>query len=205
LADILNINRMSVTGIILSGGKSSRMGKDKGLLELGGKKLVEIAIGNLSLMCDTILVSSNSDDYSKFGVEVVPDTIPDIGPMGGIYSALLRSDTELNLVLSVDLPFINEGLLRYLVERSLGVQVAVPWSAKEHYEPLCACYNSSLLPLIEKSILQGNYKLPDLFKNISLNPLIINNKLPFYKSNLFYNINTESDLISAKNMMNSSK
>jgi molybdenum cofactor guanylyltransferase len=196
---------MLVTGIILSGGKSSRMGKDKGLLKLGGKTLVEIAISNLSNLCNKILISSNSTDYSKFGFEVVPDKIPDIGPMGGLYSSLLKSETELNLVLSVDLPFINEGILRYLVEQSQDVLVAVPWSGGEYYEPLCACYNRSILPLIEKSILQGNYKLPDLFKSIRLNPLIINGQLPFFKSNLFHNINTESDLIAAENMINSSR
>jgi molybdenum cofactor guanylyltransferase len=205
LEDILNIKRMVVTGIILAGGKSSRMGMDKGLLVLGGKTLVEIAIQNLSALCDIILISSNSTDYSKFGLEVVPDKFPDIGPMGGIYSSLLKSETELNLVLSVDLPFINAGLLKYLVEQSHDVEVAVPWSGQEFYEPLCACYNRSVVSLIEKSINQGNYKLPDLFKTIRLNPLIINEQLPFFNSNLFHNINTKSDLISAENMMNSSK
>jgi molybdenum cofactor guanylyltransferase len=193
---------MAVTGIILAGGKSSRMGKDKGLLELGGKMLAEIAIGNLSLLCSRILISSNSEDYTRFGLEVVADKIPDIGPMGGIYSSLLQSHTELNLVLSVDLPFINEGLLRYLLEQSEDVQAAVPWSGEEHFEPLCACYNHSVVPLMEEFIGSGNYKLPDLFSKIKLNRLIISDELPFFNSSLFKNINTPSDLESAKKKFN---
>ena len=196
---------MSVTGIILAGGKSSRMGKDKGLLELSGKKLVEIAIGNLSSLCDRILISTNSDAYAQFGLEVVPDRNPNIGPMGGSYSSLLRSNTGTNLVLSVDLPFINKGTLRYLLEQSRDVEVAVPWSGEEHYEPLCACYDRSVLPLMEEFINRGIYKLPELFKQIKLNPLIINEQLPFFTPILFHNINTFSDFLSAENMMNSSK
>ena len=135
----------------------------------------------------------------------MPDRIPDTGPMGGIYSSLLRSNTGTNLVLSVDLPFINEGILRYLLEQSRDVQVAVPWSGDEYYEPLCACYNRSVLPLMEEFIGRRNYKLPDLFKQIKLNPLIINEQLPFFTPILFHNINTFSDLLSAENMVNSSK
>jgi molybdenum cofactor guanylyltransferase len=191
---------MICTGIILAGGKSSRLGKDKGLLELCGKKLIEIAIENLSSVCNRILISSNSDGYAKFGMEVVPDRISNIGPMGGIYSSLSVSITETNLVFAVDLPFINEGILRYLLDQSWEVQVAVPWSGKEHYEPLCACYNRSVLPIMEKFINRGNYKLPDLYKKIKLNRLIIDERLPFFTPNLFQNINSLSDLAKTKKM-----
>jgi molybdenum cofactor guanylyltransferase len=191
---------MTCTGIILAGGKSSRLGRDKGLLELGRKKLIEIAIENLSSVCNRILISSNSDGYAKFGMEVVPDRIPNIGPMGGIYSSLSLSFTEINLVLAVDLPFINEGLLRYLLDQSRGVQVAVPWSGEERYEPLCACYNRSVLPIMEGFISQSNYKLPDLYKKIKLNRLIIDERLPFFTPKLFQNINSLSELAKAKEM-----
>jgi molybdenum cofactor guanylyltransferase len=196
---------MSITGIILAGGKSSRIGSDKGLLELNGRKLVEIAIGNLSKLCGRILISANSEAYSHLGYEVIPDSYRDIGPMGGIYSTLSKSTTEYNLVLSVDLPFVNFGLLQYLTEKVLGYDAAVPWSGNEHYEPLCACYNRSILPRMEEYIGKGNFKLPDLFSVIRLNPLIIDEQLLFFESSLFFNLNTMDDLASAKNMINSSK
>jgi molybdopterin-guanine dinucleotide biosynthesis protein A len=196
---------MSPTGIILAGGKSSRLGQDKGLVELGGKKLIEIAIANLSLVCDRVLISSNSDIYNQFGIEVVPDRIPDIGPMGGLYSTMMLSRSDVNLVLSVDLPFVTQDLLKFLIDEVQDVQAAVPWSGDEHFEPLCACYNRSILPFMKEFIDQKNYKLPDLFKIIKLKPLIISDLLPFYKPNLFHNINTLSDLASAENMLNSIK
>ncbi len=190
---------MSITSILLAGGKSSRMGQDKGLLEIGGKKLIEIAISHISQVCQQILISSNSVVYSEFGYEVVPDLFPGIGPMGGIFSCLKKSTTHLNLVISVDLPFISTDFLAYLVKQAEGYQVAVPWSGNDHYEPLCACYNSSVLPLMEHFISIGNYKLPDLFRQLEINPLTIDDQLDFYHPGIFHNINTQSDLASARN------
>lgn len=194
---------MKPTGIILAGGKSSRMGQEKGLVELGGKRLIDIAIQNLSKVCDTILISSNSDSFNDTGFRVIEDVKPGIGPMGGLYSTLLISQSNLNLVLSVDLPFVNEGLFKYLIECSKGFQAAVPWSGQEHFEPLCACYDSSILPLMEVSIASGNYKLPDLFRQININPLPIEPHLPFFHEALFMNINTKDDLIEAQKLLNS--
>jgi molybdopterin-guanine dinucleotide biosynthesis protein A len=193
---------MKPTGIILAGGKSSRMGQEKGLVQLGGKRLIDIAIQNLSMVCDTILISSNGDSFNDTGFQVIEDVKPGIGPMGGLYSALLYSETTLNLVLSVDLPFVNEGLFRHLIESSKGYQAAVPWSGQEHYEPLCACYDLSILPLMEAHIKSGNYKLPDLFRQINMNPLPIEPHLPFYHEALFMNINTKDDLIAAQKLLN---
>ena len=193
---------MNPTGIILAGGKSSRMGQEKGLVELGGKRLIDIAIQNLSMVCDTILISSNGNSFNDAGLQVIKDVEPGIGPMGGLYSALLHSKTNLNLVLSVDLPFVNEGLLKHLIESSKGYQAAVPWSGQEHYEPLCACYDLSILPFMEAHIKMGNYKLPDLFRLIKLIPLPIEPQLPFYHETLFMNINTKEDLIAAQKLIN---
>ncbi len=192
---------MSPTGIILAGGKSSRMGQDKGLLEIAGKKLVEIAISNLIPVCQRILISSNSTVYEQFGLEVVRDIFPGIGPMGGIYSALKMSHSEFNLVLSVDLPFAGEDLFRYLLKQAEGYQVAVPCSGSDYYEPLCACYSISVLPQIEESIRKENFKLPDLFREFHMNALTIDSQLPFFKPWIFHNVNSESDLLAANKLM----
>lgn len=195
--------RMPVTGIILSGGKSSRMGQDKGLLHLNGKSMMEIAIERLSIHCDRIIISANSEVYDHLGLEVVKDIFTDIGPMGGLYSALTRSLSEYNMVLSVDLPFVNEGLINYLIDSSRGFQLAVPWSGNEYYEPLCACYHISVIALLKEAISSGNFKLPSLFQQMTVNKLIINPELPFYHDNLFFNINNVSDFISAEKLSKS--
>ncbi len=195
---------MSVTGIILAGGKSSRMGTEKGLQELCGKPLITYAIRVLSGFCSEIIISSSSDAYQSFSFEVVADEFPGIGPMGGIYSALKHSKTEKNLVLSCDLPFVSEELMSFILENSAGYQVAVPWLGNQHYEPLCGFYNISLLDRIESYIQNGNYKLPDLFEEISINRLIISSSLEFYKEHLFLNVNSKSDLATAENVMSRS-
>jgi len=170
---------MEVTGIILAGGKSSRMGTDKGLQLLCGKPLIGYAIEALSGICSNILISSSSDAYHSFGYQVVADEFPGIGPMGGIYSALRQSKTEKNLVLSCDLPFVTTELLDFILKISDGYEVAVPWEGNRHYEPLCGFYRLSILEKLSNYIIKGNYKLPDLFDEIRINKLVINNELGF--------------------------
>lgn len=196
---------MNVTGIILAGGKSSRMGAEKGLQELCGKPLIHYAIEALSGLCNTIIISSSSDAYHSLGYKVVADVIPGIGPMGGIYSTLQQSKTEENLVLSCDLPFVSEELMSYILENSTGYKVAVPWLGDQHYEPLCGFYHLSILDQINAFIENNNYKLPDLFNEININRLVINNRLGFYNDNLFLNVNSKHDLTLAENLMKNRK
>jgi molybdenum cofactor guanylyltransferase len=196
---------MDVTGIILAGGKSSRMGAEKGLQELCGKPLIQYAIEALSDLCKTIIISSSSDAYQSLGYKVVADIIPGIGPMGGIYSTLQKSNTQQNLVLSCDLPFVSAELLSYILQNSKGYKVAIPWLGDQHYEPLCGFYHLSVLDQISDYIQNNNYKLPDLFEEISINKLVINNRLEFYTESLFLNVNSKHDLATAENLMRNRK
>ena len=195
--------RTNVTGIILAGGKSSRMGTDKGLLQLCGKHIVGYAIEALSGICNRIIISSTSDAYQSLGYEVIADEIPGIGPMGGVYSALKESKTEKNLILSCDLPFVSKELLEHILSHGEGYQVAVPWQGNQHYEPLCGFYDLSILDKLGEFIREGNYKLPDLFDEISINKLIINDRLSFYHENLFLNVNSKHDLQMAEKLIKS--
>jgi len=196
---------MEVTGIILAGGKSSRMGTEKGMQELCGKPLIQYAIEAFSGVCNKIIISSGSEAYQSFGFEVVADEIPGIGPMGGIYSALKQSKTEKNLVLSCDLPFVSKELLSYILKNSEGYQVAVPWQGNQHFEPLCGFYSLSVLDQMLAFIKNGNYKLPDLFNSININRLIINDTSDFYDDKLYVNVNSKHDLAQAEKLMRNRK
>jgi molybdenum cofactor guanylyltransferase len=196
---------MSTTGIILAGGESSRMGSDKGLQNLCGKPLIHYAIDALSGLCNEIIISSSSSAYQEFGFQVVKDEFPGIGPMGGIYSALRQSKTDANLVLSCDLPFVSSELFSFILKNASGFQVAVPWQGNRHYEPLCGFYSLSVLVEMSAYIKNGNYKLPDLFEEISINKLVINESLDCYNEALFFNVNTKHDLLTAENMMRRKK
>lgn len=189
---------MEITGIILAGGKSSRMGTDKGLQLLSGKPMISYGIELLSPFCKEILISSSSDGYHSFGCKVVADVHPGIGPMGGIYSALIQSKTSFSFVLSCDLPFVSKELVSFIIRNSEGFKVAVPWFGSQHYEPLCGMYHSEVVADIERFIRKGNYKLPDMFAEVPVNKLSMNEKLSFYSENLFMNVNSKQELEAAR-------
>ena len=87
---------MSLTAIILSGGKSTRMGQDKGLMEIKGKPMIQYVIDNITPVCSQIIISANQDEYKKFGYPVINDNIMDTGPAGGIGSSLPLSSNDKN-------------------------------------------------------------------------------------------------------------
>ncbi len=193
---------MEVTGIILAGGKSSRMGAEKGLQLLCGKPMISYAIEALTGLCSQIIISSSSNAYSGFGFNIVADEFPDIGPMGGIYSSLKQSTSTKNLILSCDLPLVTHQLMEYILQQGEKYEVAVPWEGGRHYEPLCGFYNRSVINKLKSFIEKGNYKLPDLFEEININQLIINEKSAVHQPNLFLNVNTSADLLKAEFFMN---
>jgi molybdopterin-guanine dinucleotide biosynthesis protein A len=187
------MKKQKITGIILAGGKSSRMGTEKGLLQLGTKRMIEHAIDILKKQCDQIIISANSKAYDFLGYPVVADVILNSGPMGGIYSGLISSKTELNLVLSCDMPLIQKELLADLINNNKEFDVVVPWHEEEKFEPMCALYKNSCIPVFEAFIQRKYYKIPDAFKQLKTNKLFMSPKLSYYKKNLFENLNSKEE------------
>ena len=182
-----------VTGIILAGGKSRRMGSDKGLMMFKNKTLVENAIDILKPLCNEIIISSNNDEYKKFGFSVVNDVIKDIGPIGGIYASLLKSKTLYNIVIPCDMPFITTDLLLYMLEFTReSFDVIVPVSEKG-LEPLTVVISRNILPTIEEQIESNNLKIKNLYHKSNLKTIEIQQNSPLYKPNLFDNINRPED------------
>lgn len=186
-----------ITGIILSGGKSSRMGKDKGMCNFRDKPLVEYAIEALKPFCGEILLSTNlTAGYEKYGLKLINDEIKEIGPMGGIYSCLKKVKTKYNIVLSCDTPFIGKELIKFIVNNiSDEFDIVAPIHQNSFLEPLCAYYNISVLSKMNAFIKKGDYKLMALLKSLRLKQLVIDNNLGFYNPKLFNNLNTSEDLI----------
>jgi molybdenum cofactor guanylyltransferase len=191
---------IKLTGIILAGGLSRRMGTDKGLVLFKGQALIQYPIEIFFKMCSEILISSNSEEYAKLGFKVVPDIYPDIGPMGGIYSCLKQSTNELSLVLSCDMPFVTVKIFNHLLDKRGNSQVCVPWHEKDKFEPLCGVYHNGVLNEMNAFILRKNYKLPDLFKCISFMPVSINKIKPPLSRHYFYSINNPVDLKRASHL-----
>ncbi len=185
-----------ITGIVLAGGKSSRMGQDKGLCLFRDKSLVTYAIDVLKPLCGRLLISSNNlDAYEGFGYEVFRDEIHGIGPMGGLMTCLRQSKTEHNLVLSCDTPFVNTKLFEYLLGQLDVVQKAiVPVHGNGFLEPLAAYYGRNSLTDIEASIANKEYKLMRFLKNIGAKRLAVENQ-NFYTKTMFDNLNSPDDLL----------
>ena len=189
------MNKQDVTGIILAGGASSRMKKDKGLCEFRGKPLIKYAIEALVPLCGTILISSNNvDDYQKLGYQVVVDEFKGIGPIGGIYSSLMFSTTKHNLVISCDTPFLVTQLLEYVLINVDNYDVVVPEHGNSFIEPLAAYYSTNIIKQLEGSIVMKDYKLMNLFTRVKFKSINVNN-IPGYSNNLFKNLNTPDDLL----------
>jgi molybdenum cofactor guanylyltransferase len=185
-----------VTAIILAGGKSSRMKSDKGFRLLQGKPLVEHVLEKAGSIVDDVLIIANDPAYEVFGVPCHPDLVKDCGPMGGIYTGLMKTRTQKNLVLSCDTPFIHENLMRILIEISGEEDVLLP----EHngqIEPLCAVYDVRCRKHFRSHLENKMYKIQDALRE--LNCLKINfpgSVLDMQR--MFMNINTPEELDSAK-------
>jgi molybdopterin-guanine dinucleotide biosynthesis protein A len=178
-----------ITGFVLAGGKSTRMGTDKSLLIWKDKTFVEHAINTLKPLCNEVIISSNNPVYDFTGCETWADELPIQAPIIGIYSCLKRSNTEVNLILSCDMPLIETDLFRYLLQYSKESNIIIP-SHDSGLEPLCGVYKRSAVTLIENYISLNNYRLYECIQLGSATIIPINSHLPFFKSNMFSNINT---------------
>lgn len=189
------INKKKVSGIILSGGKSSRMGSEKGLKIFRGKPLVEYAIEALSPYCGNLILSTNNPSYyKKYELIKIGDEIENIGPMGGIYSCLKKSSTNINIFLSCDMPFVDSNLIKYLMENiDVDIDALVPVHGGNKVEPLCAYYHSGLLSTLKSFVEIKNYKLMDFLDSINTKKLTMEDWRG-YNELYFSNFNTPEDI-----------
>ena len=183
-----------ITGIILSGGKSSRMGGDKAFLPFPVRPLIEITLANLSgLFAELIIVANKLEPYLRYGVKTVADIVPERGPLGGIYTGLLSSDTMYNFIVACDMPFINQDLIRYMVQRIDDFDVVIPMY-NDRFEPLCAVYSKKCIKSIEEELSKGNLKIRDFFQQAKVKTISQKEIVKFDPQGLsFKNINTPED------------
>ena len=182
-----------ITGIVLAGGKSSRMGADKGLLPFRGKPLVTWATGLLSGYCRQILISSSNPDYQEFGYPVIADIYSNSGPMSGIASCLAVSENEVNLVLTCDMPFVDASVIEALIRHAGYATFVIPLDERGYEEPLCGMYHKNSLPLIESSIREKSFRMTSLFSTGLVKYLSTDEYTKPFDSRWFTNINTPGE------------
>ncbi len=183
---------MKVTGIILAGGKSSRMGTEKGLIEIHGKPMIRIIIDLLKPLCDTIFISTSNQSYSSFGYPLITDLHKNIGPISGLYSALSASPNHINLFLPCDVPYMKQEILELILNTANENpdKCIIPYT--DYPEPLIAAYPKSILPVLSQLIMDGETRIKEIFNHFPT--LFISMKEVGINYNAFKNINTPDDL-----------
>ena len=156
-------NDFAITGCVLTGGKSSRMGTDKALLEIGNKSLLDIAIEKYSGFPEIIISSARPESYAFTGLTIVTDELSDLGPIGGIISVLKASKYDFVCFRPVDAPLFPAKLHPLIAATCTNKDVAVPMSQNKP-EPLFACFSKSALPALEGLVSAQNYKVSRCFE-----------------------------------------
>ncbi|MFQ6122715.1 MAG: molybdenum cofactor guanylyltransferase [Dehalococcoidales bacterium] len=194
---------MTVTAIVLAGGKNRRLGRSKALEVVGGKSLIERVVERLKTLTSQILIVTSEAQFDlplACKAEILVDIYPGKGPLGGIYTGLLASRSSHSIVVACDMPFLNTELLRYMVELSANFDLVVP-RVGNLAEPLHAIYTKSCLTPIESMIKQGKLSILDLFSLVKARYLEAKEIDRFDPKHLsFFNINTEADLEMARKL-----
>ncbi|MDA3930518.1 MAG: molybdenum cofactor guanylyltransferase [Prolixibacteraceae bacterium] len=176
----------NITGVVLAGGKSSRMGTDKGLIDFKGKPMVQYSIDLLSDIFETVAISTNNPVYSQFGLPLIIDIHKNCGPMGGILAALSQIKTDKVFTISCDMPFVTrETIEKILLHQDAKIAVA---THNDFIEPLCGIYSIDLLKKMNDRIIVNNFKMYSFIleeKSTILVPV---------SQNQFLNINSPEDL-----------
>jgi len=185
-----------IAGAVLAGGKSLRFGKNKAFQQLGGKRFVDLAIESLRPFCDPIMLVVNEiEPYLDMEVMLVQDIIPHLGPLGGIYTALLFSPMEWVFVRAIDMPLLVPEVASLIIDAKEGYDAVVP-KIDDFDEPLLALYNRRCLPLIANQLKgPGKHRVGDLYRKIRLRAITRAEWSKVDPRGLsFKNVNTLSDL-----------
>jgi len=206
-----------VTGIILSGGKSSRMGGNKSLLKIGDQTIIERVRDLMkSLFNEVILITNEPADYKFLNIPIYEDLFKHKGPLAGIHSGLTYSSSEKNFIISCDLPFITPEIIKYLFDFKTEKLITVA-EADGYIQQLAGKYSKESVYEAEKILNDqlsaeakgGNQTKKDISALKLINKvgaeIISAESLPFYKEEIFFNMNNVEDYKFLLEKLNSAK
>lgn len=157
---------MGTTAIILAGGQSSRMGTNKALLQLKGKTVIEGMVERLENIVDDILIVTNTfEDYAFLHLPMIEDKRKGKGPLAGMEAGLAATQTERNLIVACDMPFISVELGQYLLSCLGEYQAAVP-EISGQLHPLFAAYRKDVNEAVTQSIEENQLRIRHFLHNI---------------------------------------
>ncbi len=190
-----------MTGVVLAGGRSTRMGTNKALLEFGGARIIERLLQTLRpLFPEVAIVANDATAYSYLGVPVWPDRIPGTGALGGLYTAVVSSAFPQAFCIACDMPYPNAAVITYLQRLAPGSDVVVPRTA-DGYQPLHAVYSKSCSAAMESLLRAGRLKIDQLFPLVRLRIVDEEELRPIDPLlHAFVNVNTREELEAASRL-----
>jgi len=180
-----------VTGVILAGGKSSRMGRDKATLKVGGVPLFERVLGVMRTLFPTVLIAGDRPDLARPGVPCYPDLFPG-SALGGLHTGLCAARTDWIFVAPCDLPHPDVELMRILLCRRAGADVVVP-RTRSGLEPLFALYRKSCRGPVRAMLESGHFRIYDFYPQVRMR-YVEEEELPANWQRSLANINTPEDI-----------
>lgn len=180
----------NITGIILAGGKSTRMGTDKGFLLHNGISFTQHIINNLTPLVDELLIVSNNADYDVFNIKRIPDTVKNFGPVAGVHAGLKASKTDYNFVISCDSPKVDINVFRPLLKERNNRYDVVQYIANSHTTPLIALYHKKCLNVFNLALQNNIHQLSFVVKQLDTKTLIASDEI----KPKIVNINNPKDL-----------
>jgi molybdopterin-guanine dinucleotide biosynthesis protein A len=202
------VSRAQISGIVLAGGKSVRMGSDKGRLTIDGTSLLDRALRTIDGLVDDVVISvrdvSTREREGDAGrVRVVRDDVPERGPLGGLLTSLRRVHHPRALVVAVDMPLLTKNLLAYLIDTSWGWDITVPrW--RDRVEPLAGVYDRGCAPHIERFLQRPSASARDFVLMTDLGVRFVEDReIRRFGSpgRLFFNVNTPEDAQEAERLL----
>ena len=190
---------MDISGIVLAGGMSRRLGRDKAIEPVDGEPLISRVIGRLSQVSEqTVVVVNDTERASALplpdSATVAVDVYPGKGSLGGIFTGLSAADGEWGIVVACDMPFLNVGLLGHMLSIRDGLDVVVP-VLDGRPEPTHAAYSKTCLPFIERRLQADDLKIARFFEEVRVRFVpeeVIDRLDPGRLS--FFNVNTQQEL-----------
>jgi len=189
------IKNENITACIIAGGKSKRFGSDKALFEYKGQPLISHVHNTLKEVFDDIVIIGGSKaKYGFLGLEIYEDIIPELGPIGGLYTAFSTLKTQYIFVIACDMPFVTPDLIKIIIDKKNNYDIVIPQKG-DYTEPLCAIYKESCKTHIKDMIDQNNLKIKSFFNKMKVHE--INQKEISDLGNwqtFFHNINYLEDI-----------
>jgi molybdopterin-guanine dinucleotide biosynthesis protein A len=184
------IQKQDITGIVLSGGKSKRMGNDKAIVQFDGKTFIQHSIDALTPLSNTVFIVSNSSEHDAFNIKRFNDIIENSGPLAGIYTGLYYSKTPYNIILSCDIPLIHNSVLEQLITQYSDEYDVVLVKSKQKTMPLIALYHKRCLDMCLRLLYSGEKRLSEFINQLHSRTIILEQNLEKHTAN----INTPHEL-----------